>query len=227
MKQMMKNIHETGEWLKNFTEVTIIALKKKPKATKYGHRNTHTINVIAHTANQVAWILRGRTERNIEDVFGEDQFGFRRGKGIRSEIGMLKISELTLDREEGLCFSFTYWHKVFDPLHWIKFMQFLKGTGINWRKRRFNSKLNMDQNVKVWLDQRDSRGVKNGGGNRKGCCLSPVLFNVYSEYLAKEALEGFGGFKTGQLLLAIEETVLQGWTLEDAIEWNLMWRKLR
>jgi len=57
--------------------------------------------------------------------------------------------------------------------------------------------------------------------------LSPVLFNVYSEYLAKEALEGFGGFKTGQLLLAIEETVLQGWTLEDAIEWNLMWRKLR
>ena len=56
--------------------------------------------------------------------------------------------------------------------------------------------------------------------------LSPILFNFYSEYLNKKALEGFGGFKTGQLLLAIEETVLQGWTLEDAMEWKLTWRKL-
>jgi hypothetical protein len=41
------------------------------------------------------------------------------------------------------------------------------------------------------MDQRDSRGVKNGRGNRKGCCVSPILFNFYSKYLTKEALEGF------------------------------------
>jgi hypothetical protein len=52
----------------------MIALKKKPQATKCSdHR---TINIIAHTAKIVAKILRRRIEKKIEDVLGEDQFGF-------------------------------------------------------------------------------------------------------------------------------------------------------
>jgi len=63
--------------------------------------------------------------------------------------------------------------------------------------------------------------VKIGRGVRQGCCLSPVLFNLYSECLTKEALEGFGDFKiVGQIihtmkyaddlvLLAKEGNVLQ------------------
>jgi hypothetical protein len=37
--QLINNIYETGEWPKNFTEVTMIALKKKPKV-----RNVATIS---------------------------------------------------------------------------------------------------------------------------------------------------------------------------------------
>jgi hypothetical protein len=46
-------------------------------------------------------ILR-RIERKIEVAFGNDQFGFRRGKGIRNAIGILKIipkSTLDIDKE--------------------------------------------------------------------------------------------------------------------------------
>jgi len=91
MTKLINTVYETGEWPKDFTEVTMIALKKKPQASKCSdHR---TISLIAHTAK----ILRRRIERKIEDVLREDQFGFRRGNGTRDAIGMLRIiSERTL-----------------------------------------------------------------------------------------------------------------------------------
>jgi hypothetical protein len=64
--------------------------------------------------------------------------------------------------------------------------------------------------------------VKIGRGVRQSCCLSPILFNLYSEYLTKEGREGIGDFKIGGQvirtvkyaddleLLAREEKVLQG-----------------
>jgi hypothetical protein len=57
---------------------------------------------------------------------------------------------------------------------------------------------------------------------KKGCCLSPILFKLYSEYLTKEALGESRDFNTGVqavrmvryaddvVLLADEETVLKG-----------------
>jgi len=82
-------VYETAVWPKGFTEVTKIALKKQPKATKCSdHR---TISFIAHTANIAVMTLRRRIQRKIEDVLG-DQCAFRRRKGTRNAIGMLRIT---------------------------------------------------------------------------------------------------------------------------------------
>jgi len=101
-------------------------------------------------------------------------------------------------------------------------MQILKRTGIDWRERRLISKVYMDQRVKVRLDRGATRSVQIRRGIRKWCCLSPILFNLYSECLTKEALDGLGDFKIGGqiiqtvkyaddfVLMAKEETVLQG-----------------
>ena len=89
MKQLINNIYETGEWPKDFNHVTIITLKEKPKA-KTTCSDQCTISLTAHTGNTVAKIIR-RTERKTEDVLGEDQFGFRTGKGVPDANGMLRI----------------------------------------------------------------------------------------------------------------------------------------
>jgi hypothetical protein len=37
--------------------------------------------------------------------------------------------------------------------------------------------------------------VISGRGVRQGCCMSPISFNLYGEYLMKEALAEVGDFK--------------------------------
>ena len=76
--------------------------------------------------------------------------------------------------------------------------------------------------MKLKLDG-EARSVKTGRAVRQGCCLLLILFNLHSKQLTKEALEGFGDFKIGQVihtvkhadelvLLAKEEAVLHGMT---------------
>jgi hypothetical protein len=72
----------------------MIALMKKQKATKCSEH--HTMSLTAHAAKIVVRI-------------------FRRGKGTRDAIGMLRIiSEQTLDIDEELCACFIDWQKTFD-----------------------------------------------------------------------------------------------------------------
>jgi len=56
LTKVTSTLYETGEWPKDFTEVTMIALKKKTQATKCSYHRT--ISLIAHTAKIIAKILR-------------------------------------------------------------------------------------------------------------------------------------------------------------------------
>ena len=69
----------------------------------------------------------------------------------------------------------------------------------------------------------ETRSVKTRRGVRPGCCLSPILFNLYIEYLTKDSLEGFGDFKIRQVICNVKyvynlvlldkvDAVLQGMT---------------
>jgi len=72
---------------------------------------------------------------------------------------------------------------------------------------------------------------------KQGCCFSPILFNLHSQCLIKEGVEGFGDFRTGGqvvcivkhaedlVLLAKEEKVLQD-TIDILIEigWCYEWK---
>jgi hypothetical protein len=85
-------------------------------------------------------------------------FEYRRGKGTRDAIGMLRIiSERTLEIDEELCVCFIDWEKAFDRVNWSKLMQILKGTCIDWRERRLISNLYMAQTVKVRLNTGDKK----------------------------------------------------------------------
>ncbi|XP_026467813.1 uncharacterized protein LOC113371400 [Ctenocephalides felis] len=89
LTKLLNQIYRTGEWPKDFLDVTMIALQKKPKTNKC--RDHRTISLTLHTGKVLAKILTRRLENKIEQHMSEDQFGFRKGRGTRDAIGILRI----------------------------------------------------------------------------------------------------------------------------------------
>ena len=63
-----------------------------------------------HTGKIVARILSKRLESKIEEVIEKDQFGFRKGKGTRDAIKLMRIaSERVAGVKEEMCLCFIDW----------------------------------------------------------------------------------------------------------------------
>ena len=196
LTELINNIYKTGIWPNDFLDVTMIALKKKPDARKCAdHR---TISLISHVGKVIARIINRRLENKIEAILGEDQFGFRKGKGTRDAIGMIRaITERVQDTKEKICVAFIDWQKAFDRVNWKKLLTILKEIGVDWRDRRLILNLYLGQQVKVRVGGSETQSVVLGRGVRQGCCLSPSLFNLYNECLIEEAVGNMGSFKIG------------------------------
>jgi hypothetical protein len=79
---------KTGNWLKDFLDITMIALPKKNQVKKCkGHRIT---SLILHIDKIVTHMLSKWLESKIEEV-KEDQFGFWKDKDTREATQLMRI----------------------------------------------------------------------------------------------------------------------------------------
>ena len=92
----------------------MVSLKKKPNAMTYeDHR---TISLLTHALKIVLRVLTKRIQSRAErdSCIGEDQYGFRKGKGTRNAIRVAK----------HLCMLCRL-RKAFDRVDWKKLMNAL------------------------------------------------------------------------------------------------------
>jgi len=68
-------------------------------------------------------------------------------------------------------------------------MWMLKDIGVDWRDRNLIAQLYLGQTAVVRIDGELSGCCIIGQGVRQGCPLSPLLFNIYIQYVINEALE--------------------------------------
>ena len=81
MTKLINTIYETGQRPKDFTEVTMIDLKKKPQATKCSdHR---TVSLIAHTAKT----LRRRIEKKLRMFSKKISLNLEEEKELGVQVG--------------------------------------------------------------------------------------------------------------------------------------------
>ena len=74
-------------------------------------------------------------------------------------------------------------------------MEVIEKAGVPEMERRLIINLYWRQHAAVKWDDEISKEVRVERGVRQGCVISPLHFNLYSEYMIKEAMENVEGIK--------------------------------
>jgi len=83
--KLINTFYETGEYPKGFTDVTMIALKKKAQTTKCSDHRTGSL--IAHTARRVTKKLRRRIERKLRMYSEKISLDLEEEKEVGMQLG--------------------------------------------------------------------------------------------------------------------------------------------
>ncbi|KAG1672188.1 Nuclear receptor subfamily 2 group E member 1 [Nymphon striatum] len=120
---------------------------------------------------------------------GKDQFGFRKERGTREAIGVMRtISERYLEHGKDVYVCFIDYEKAFDRVNWTYLLKLLKQLEVDWRDRKLITALYMNQSAVMRVGGNTSDKCTLGRGVRQGCLMSPVLFNIYGEAMIQDAL---------------------------------------
>ena len=143
-------------------------------------------------------ILQARLQQDMDLKLPDVQAGFRKGRGTRDQIA--NICWITIKAKEfqkNIYFCFIDYAKAFDCVDHNKLWKILKEMGT------------ADHLICLWRNlyagqeatDRTGHGATDwfqiGKGVRQGCILSPCLFNLYAQYIMRNAglEEGQAGIK--------------------------------
>ena len=133
-------------------------------------------------------ILQARLQQYVNCELPETQAGFSKSRGAREKIANICwIKEKAREFQKNIDFCFIDYAKDFDCVDHNKMWKILKETGIPGHLTCLLRNLYAGQEATV----RTGHGTTDWFQIEKvvcqGCILSPCLFNLYAEYIMKNA----------------------------------------
>ena len=133
-------------------------------------------------------ILQARLQQYVNCELVDVQAGFRKGRGTRDQIANICwIIEKAREFQKNIYFCFIDCAKAFDCVDHNKLWKILKEMGISNHLTCLLRNLYAGQEATV----RTGHGTIDGFQIKKGVCqsciLSPCLFNLYAEYIMRNA----------------------------------------
>ena len=118
----------------------------------------------------------------------DGQAGFRKGRGTRDQIANICwIIKKTRDFHKNIYFCFIDYTKAFDCVDHNKLWKILKEMGIPDHLTCLLRNLYAGQEATVRTGHGTTDWFQIGKGIHQGCRLSPCLFNLYAEYIMRNA----------------------------------------
>ena len=131
-------------------------------------------------------ILQARLQQYVNHELPDVQARFRKGRGTRDQIANIRWIIEKARVSENTYFCSIDYAKAFDSVDYNKLWKILQETGIPDHLTCLLSNLYTGQEATV----RTGHGTdwfQIGKGVHQGCILSPCLFNLYAEYIMRNA----------------------------------------
>ena len=162
-------------WLSNFLE-------------EIEELNYHTIALISYTSKVMLKILQAKLQQYLNHELPDVQAGFRKGRGTRDQISNINwIIEKPKEFQRNIYFCFIDYAKAFDCVDHNQLWKILKEMGIPEHLTCLLRNLYAGQEARVRTEHGTTDWFQIGKGVCQGWILSPCLFNVYAEYIMRNA----------------------------------------
>ena len=160
-----------------------VSIHSSPKGNAKECSNYRTIALISLASKVMLRILQARLQQYMNHIAG-----FRKGRGTRDQIANICwIMEKAREFQKNIYFCFIDYAKSFDCVDHNKLWKILKEMGIPDHLTCLLRNLYAGQEATVRPGHGTTDWFQIGKGVCQGCILSPWLFNLYAEYIKRNA----------------------------------------
>ena len=146
------------------------------------------IALISHTSKVMLKILQTRLQQYVNHELPDVQAGFRKGRGSRDQIAnIFWIMEKARKFQKNNYFCFIDYARAFDSVDHNKLWKILQEMGIPDHLNCLLRNLYPGQEATVRTGHGTTDRFQIRKGVRQDCILSPCLFNLYAEYIMRNA----------------------------------------
>ena len=186
LHSICQQIWKTQRWPQDWKRPVFIPIPKKGNAKECS--NYRTIALISRVSKVMLKILQARLQQYVNRELPDVQAGFRKARGTRDQTANICwIMEKAREFQKNIYFCFIDYAKAFDCVDHNKLWKILKEMGIPDHLTCLLRKLYADQEATV----RTGHGIMHWFQIRKrvhqGCILSPCLYNIYADYIRRNA----------------------------------------
>ena len=186
LHSICQQIWKTQQWPQDWKRSVFIPIPKKGNAKECS--NYRTIALISHASKVMLKILQARLQQYVNRELPDVQAGFRKGRGTRDQIANIRwIMEKAREFQKNIYFCFIDYAKAFDCVDHNKLWKILKEMGIPDHLTCLLRNLYAGQEATVRTGHGTTDWFQIGKGVCQGCILSPCLFNLYAEYIMRNA----------------------------------------
>ena len=146
--------------------------------------NYCTTALISHASKVMLKILQARLQQYMNH---ELQSGFRKGRGTFQIANICWTIEKAREFQKNIYFCFIDYAKAVDCVDHNKLWKILKEMGIPDHLTCLLRNLYAGQEATIRTGHGTIDWFQTGKGVCQGCILSPCLFNLYAEYIMRNA----------------------------------------